>query len=193
LEGDNIAADVLGRVIEKLVDLDNGATNVEVKARGEYNRTVFITPGPTLEIAYTPSPRSFENEAGGQNLPYVQVSMRNYCVGYRQASYVIRRQIAPVLEAIASVIQTVESKYTLVVDFGKQQNPFFGLYIAQLPREAVSNFFIRIAAKNYGPNDTVLVSQSKIAINTHTQNALQNLALEFLAFRSDLQEQLESA
>ena len=144
------------------------------------------------EITYTPPRPTPVYEMGDETLPYIRVSIKNYRVGYAQTEYAIRREIAPILETIANVTQDVDTRYSLIIEFDKNKNPFFGLYIAQLPPESVSKFSIRLSIADYSPNDTVLISESQVAINTRTQASLQDLAIEFLSFSSSLQEHLSS-
>src|SRR6185503_11535923 len=132
------------------------------------SRIVYISSGPTLEIIFSPSRPSPVHELGDQELPYIQVSIKNYRVGYAQAEYVIRREIAPILETITSTTQNVDTRYSLVIDYDKNKNPFFGLYIAQLPPEAIAKFSIRLAVNSHSLKDTVQISESQVSISTHT-------------------------
>jgi hypothetical protein len=193
LRKQNLTPDVLEGITRELLEDNKGHAKIKVKQVSRNDSIIEIDPGPTIDLAYTPGSFTADIDEDEDKWPYVQVTIRNYRVGYRQADHVIRHEILPVLETIANVTQAVESKYTFNIEFDKERNPFFGLYVAQLPPEIVSKFFIRLTVDNYGPNSTVLVSESNVSINTRTQRALQNLALEFLTFDPNLQEHLRRA
>lgn len=192
MRSEYVTNEALEQIIERLNSLRVNGRDIQVKHVNANSRTVYISSGPTLEITYTPPRPTPVYEMGDETLPYIRVSIKNYRVGYAQTEYAIRREIAPILETIANVTQDVDTRYSLVIEFDKNKNPFFGLYIAQLPPESVSKFSIRLSIADYSPNDTVLISESQVAINTRTQASLQDLAIEFLSFNSSLQEHLSS-
>jgi hypothetical protein len=192
LQSEDITPTTLESIVQKLIELEGDRTTVTWKRISDYNTIVDITPGPSLDINYSPTSPPYD-DVRESNLPYLQISIKNYRVGYRQASHAIRREIIPILEKITSVLRTAESKYSLVVDFDKDNNPFFGLFVAKIPPEAVSNFFIRLNLRDFGQSNTVLISESKISINTGSQHALENLALDVLAFNASSAEQLKGA
>lgn len=189
----DLMPEALEQVSQKLLDDNGGKANIKVKRITRNDSIIEIDPGPTIDLTYTPGMFIADADEDDDKWPYIQVSIRNYRVGYRQADQVIKREILPVLETIANVIQAVDSRYTFTIEFDKERNPFFGLYLAQLPPEIISKFFVRLTIDNYGPSSTVLVSDSNVSINTRTHSALQNLALEFLTFDPNLQEHLKRA
>lgn len=192
IRGENVTKEVLDQIVKKLGDLQRSKKTVKVKSLNANSYLVYITPGPTLEVTYTSVRPSPVYEMGDEEVPYIRVSIKNYRVGFVQAEQAIRREIAPILETVTGVAPNVDARYNLTIEFDKNKNPFFGLYIAQLPPEAVSKFSIRLSIDDHGPNDTVLISESQVAINTRTQASLQDLAIEFLSFDSGLQEHLSS-
>jgi len=105
----------------------------------------------------------------------------------------MKHAIAPALEVISSVVTSSERKYSLSIDFDKSANPFFGLYIANIPPEIVADFSIRLNLNSLGHNTNVLISEKKVAINTDSQRTLEDLALEFLAFEYSSAEYLSNA
>lgn len=189
----NLTSAVIEEITQKLLAENTERSKIRVKRISRNNHIIEIDPGPTIDLGYTPGSYIADVDHDEEKWPYVQITISNYRVGYRQADYVIRREILPVLETIDSVVQAAESKYTFNIEFDKDKNPFFGLYVAQLPPEIISKFYIRLTIDNNGQNGTVLVSESNLSINTRTQQALQNLALEFLTFDPYLQEHLKRA
>jgi hypothetical protein len=188
-----ISSDSALMEIEKAVKaFHSDSVDVRIRRISSRNSIIHITPGPTLEIFF---------EAGGYTCAdgiqeassNIHVTISNYRTGYRQATSALKEEIIPVLETISCALDTSDTQYSFEIDFDKENNPFFGIYLANLPPDTVSKFFIRLNIENKPHNDTVLISESKISINTRSQNRLGNLALEFLTFSTGLQEKLKNA
>lgn len=180
--------------LEKLVDsfrtyTANGIKTTVTKSDAS-TYLIFISPGPILEITYSKPTPSVVEVGAEDNPPYIYARIRNYNVSFRRAAHAIRKEILPVIERVNSVIGTSEVRYSLSIEFDKSQNPFFGLYLSQLPEEVVSKFIVRLNVSDYQSKDEVLISETKILINTQSQNALQHLALEFLSLDYNLSRRL---
>lgn len=186
-KGKHITDEVVEEAIKRILGKRKEAS---VKTINPGTRQITLVGGPTLEITHikplTIADRTVQQQA------CIEVLIRNYRVGYKQAAHAIRREIMPLLEDISSALQASDAKYTMTVNFDKNNNPFFGLYLAHFNPEKVSSFFVRLKINEYEPNDTVLVSSDKIAINAFSQNALQNLALEFLTYDLRLEERFSN-
>lgn len=192
MEGPDITEETLDEVIERLKSLGNDAKKVVVREAKEGARFVDLIPGPQLEISFARARPGPMLELDDNELPSIRLAVRNYNVGFAQAERVIRRDISPLLELFADVVPHSQSKYKLTIRYEKGENPFYGLYIAQLPEEAISEFAIRLIVDDYGPSNTVTISESQLAINTNRQWALRDLALDFLSFDPGLRERLIS-
>jgi hypothetical protein len=189
--GENLEASTLDVIVSKLLAQQTDASQVRVRNLDKFTRNITIHRGPNLEVRYNaplPSPTDIEEKGKAS----IQVLIDNYHVGYRETSFVIGRKINPLLEMIAGAVQGASARYSLVIEYDKDQNPFFGLYVAHLPLEAVSKFMINLTISDK-PRETVLISETKIAINTSSQHSLYNLAVEFLTFQSSLEGRLSHA
>lgn len=155
-----------------------------------YDTIVEIPSGPTLHIAYL-TERSYDSESLDSD-PSLHIAINNYRVGYRQATRVLRREIVPVLELITETVRATTETYSLRLDFDGGRNPFFGLYLAHLSPGIVSQFHIRLVINDPASTGTVQISESQLAINTHSWNAMQNLAAEFLAYAPQLRGRLSN-
>lgn len=188
--GNEIPVDIVDKIFSAIKSLGNDK-QAKIKRVNPYNALIEINPGPTLDITYSLQALSLADEPNASS--YVQIHINNYRVGYREANHAIKKEIIPVLDAVTKITAFDSTTFTLTLEFTGRQNPFFSLYIANLPEEIVSKFHIRLVINEYEPDDTVLISESELSINAHSPLALQNLALEFLAFDSSLQGRLINA
>lgn len=190
--GENITHQTFEQVISKLLATPPGVNSVSIVRVNEDVRHVVMTPGPTVELSFH---RARQSPASGfeEQLPsYIQLLIRNYEVDYIKAAFAIEHKIIPTLEAITSVIQNVDAKYSMVIEYDKNSNPFFGLYVAHIDPALVSSFSVRLIINDYEPTDIIDISETKLAIHTRSQNALQGLALEFLTFDLRLGDKLQN-
>lgn len=185
--------DVLLHIQRAITRATEASQSVKVKHTTAYSMILEIEDGPNIDVEYDPGTTHTESEDVYESAPYIQVFINNYRVGFGHAEHVIKHEILPVLEVISREIQEDESRYTFNIRFDKNQNPYFGLYVAQLPTELISLFAIKLNIASHGQRNTVSVSENSVAINTKNQRALQDLALEFLTFDPNLQEHLKRA
>ncbi len=165
-----------------------GSQNISISNISAAKRVVQINRGPAVSISYEPSQPSYSGDEDIES-PLVRVEIgSNYRVGYFQASRVIKNEILPALNTISRALGG-DAQYRMNIEFDKGKNPFFGLYISQIPPETVSNYYIKLSPNN-SRSDSVMISQDKLSINTRSQTSLQNLALEFLTFDYELQGHL---
>lgn len=190
MTGDEIQDDTFESVLKALAELQAGDKPARLRRLNSQEALVEYQNGPNLELVYSPADWSPIADLGNREPPYIKASINNYRVGFAQAAQAIRREVAPILEAIGTSVPKVETKYRLTVDFDKNKNPFIGYYIAQLPPDAIQDFSVRLSIDHYNPNDVVTISDSQIAIQTRTQSALQDLAIDFLSFDSALADHL---
>lgn len=185
--GDKISPDAYNKVIERFRQSAGNSLEVSVKAINDASHVVFFTPGPTVEISYTRSQSSlFDDDFDDA---YVYVRVRNYRVSFRKASRVIKSEIVPIIETISKVLGE-EAKYSLTITYDKSHNPFFSFYLAQLPPDVVSQFVVKLDLSENQQKNEVRISETKLAINTQSQIALQNLAIEFLSLDYGLTRRL---
>jgi hypothetical protein len=187
--GENITEETLDQITKKVVSR-LGSDRVRVRIIKADTRHILVTPGPTLEVVFNQSEPSAVSEFEADKSAYIQAYIRNYQVGYRQAVHAIRYDLLPLLEDISNVIKSVDTRYTMTIEFDKNNNPFFGLYVSQFNPDLVASFSVRLMI-NGDPHTTIQVSETRITINAPTQSALQNLAIEFLTFNSKLQERCD--
>jgi hypothetical protein len=191
LTGDHIQPSSIDKIIQDITEELSHQFTIDTKRINKFSTLIFIDPGPTLEISYVfPEADDTENYGLEDSRASLKILIRNYRIGYRQASHIIRKEVVPILEGISRSVKPAEQKFTFDIDFDRKRNPFWGLYITSIPAEIVSSFFVRLQVNAYSKNETVLISESKLTINTESETALQNLALEFLAFDSGLRERL---
>ena len=179
-------------VIDNIIDRLNDTAKINrVTKLDKHTRLIEIKSAPTLRIEYYPSTADAIFEAGNKTVPSVLVSIHNYRVGYRVAANIIKREVAPLLEKIVDTIANADPRYRLTIEFDKANNPFFGLFISQLPENSVSRFSIQLNIRSYGAGNKVSVSESRLDIDTRAQSAFNDLAVEFLTFGSELEDHLE--
>jgi hypothetical protein len=186
---EEISAKTLDDIVETLLNRWQQPRKPKVQRINNDTRYVSLPLGPLVELQFcraNPAPNTFEATLS----PYVQVYIRNYKVGYRQATHVITNEITPVLEDIGSAISGVNAKYTLYIEFEKHHNPFFGLYVGQLNPNMITSFSIRLELDKVRKT-SVSISETRITINTTSQSELQKLAINFLTFDTRLKEQLD--
>ena len=191
--GETITADLISEIYTRLKS--NGDKNYKVKGVKIHKDSwhINITPGPSLELNYYQHIESPIGESQEPSSAYIHLRIQNYRVGYRRTSYSIKHEISPILETINQIIGKSNAKYTLKIDFEKSKNPFLGLYLSHLPLEAVSRFVVKLDLSDIHSANQVTVSEDSIAINTQSQSALQNLALEFLTYDFGLVKRLANA
>ena len=193
MQGEQVTEKSIDQITKKLLELRSDTSDTKVMRFDANSSTVYIRSLPPIEITFTPTMQSPIPELGDKEFPSIKISMRSFRVGYAQSSVAIQDDISPILESIAGTIQDTETRYSLVIDFDKDKNPFYGLYIANLPPETISKFSILLVFNNQGQKDTVAISESKVAINARTQTALKRLALNFLTFDPKLEGLLRHA
>lgn len=190
--GDNITSETLEKIMVVLAADKRGANSISIKQTNRDVKEISYVPGPTFEISHHrshPAPHDIDQAAPA----YIQVAIRNYEADYRKSSYAIKHRVIPILEDVSRIIQNVNASYSLVIEYPKSSNPFFGLYVASLSPSAISSFSVRLVINDYEPNDTIDISETRLAIHTRSQNALQHLAVEFLTFDMNLGERLNNA
>ena len=190
IRGEQINISALDNITQRLRQLESQGRAIRIKRLNPKSYHIEVQNGPTLELAFTPERLSAISELGDTDLPYIRVRIGNYRVSLAPAERIFRKEIAPILETIIAAVPAAETRYNLTIDFEKENNPFFGLYIAQLPPDAISMFTIRLSMNDYSPNSYVLISESQVAVNTRTQSSFQDLALQFLTFEPTLAEHL---
>lgn len=174
------------RLIEELRSVSLEGLEITIQKLNKESHIVHLTPGPSIELSYT---RPLRAAGGTITIPYVYLRIRNYRVTYRKASHFINSEIMPALERVNRVIGQ-NAKYSLTVNFKKDFNPFFGFYLSQLPKEAVSSFVINLDLSEPYSTNRVLISDEKLSIQTRSESALQNLAVEFLSLDYGLSRRL---
>ncbi len=185
--GDDLGIATLDKITDRLTSRNPLAVNAKFRKITDQIVQVGFTPGPELEISLdTPSrPRSLSGS--DKRSSSIHVSIKNYKVDYKNARHAILHEIVPILDEISRCIDDVDAKYSLVIHYDKNSNPFFGLYVAHLDPAVVATFSVQLLI---GENEDVAITEKQLAINTRSQSSFQNLALEFLTFDRRLGEHL---
>ena len=68
-QDETIDKQVLGTIVNKLTQMSNAKTSIKTKQVNEFNQIVEISPGPTLDIAYTPGEKSIIYQGGVLKIP----------------------------------------------------------------------------------------------------------------------------
>ncbi|MCC6607884.1 MAG: hypothetical protein IT327_32055 [Anaerolineae bacterium] len=188
IKSESINESTLDSIVEKL---KTTMVKPTITSLDSYTRVIESKSTPMLKIEYYPLRTGGITEWGDSEIPSIFVTIQNYKVGHRVAAHAIKQEISHSIEQIGSVIANADSQYNLTVEFQDNKNPFFGLFISQLPQESISRFAIQLNINSYGVKNRVSISESRLDIASKSQLAFSDLASEFLTFGSGLEEYLQ--
>jgi hypothetical protein len=188
--GSNISHDIIDDIVNQLMSLNSERVKVNVKRINLYNCLVTIIPGPAIDLTFIPQVNRYGDAPVEANEPSIYLSINNYRIGHRQVTKVLSKEIAPVLEIISHSIHSMDSLYSFTIEFDKNQNPFYSLYVSKIPTNNIAQFLIQLNIYQQGQKSRVVVSDSKISITAKSQAILRDLALQFITFDSSLEEHI---
>jgi hypothetical protein len=94
---------------------------------------------------------------------------------YNKSLNLLENELVPLLESIETAIHAESKTYFLKVSFDGI-NPYFGLYVNKLPRNAVMDFDVKFVVND----NKVEVSKKSITIKTNEKSKLSNISREYL-------------
>jgi hypothetical protein len=112
---------------------------------------------PVLRVEFPPAPRSF-----------------------RKWRHVISETASGVMETIERKVQPLEQKYVVSVGF-PGENPYFGLFVNNVARAAVTRFEVDYFEQRATGRDVVRVRQDRMEMVTSSMHAARQLSLHYLA------------
>lgn len=188
IKSESINEDTLESILEKLKSV---STKPKVTRLDTHTRIIESKSHPMLKVEYYPQRTGAISEIGESEIPSIFVTIQNYKVGHRVAAHAIKQEISRSIEQIGSVIANADSQFNLTIEFQDNKNPFFGLFISQLPQESISRFSIQLNINSYGVRNRVSISEKRLDIASKSQLAFNDLAIEFLTFGSELERYLQ--
>jgi hypothetical protein len=112
---------------------------------------------PLLRVEFPPAPRSF-----------------------RKWRHVISETASAVMETIEKRVQPLDQKYVVTVGF-PGENPYFGLFVNNVARAAVTRFEVDYFEQRATGRDVVRVRKDRMEMVTSSMHAARQLSLHYLA------------
>lgn len=191
--GPDINLEVLDKITRELQRTFGAQSQVKVRRISDKLRQFEIPAGPSINIEL--SDISSLNPVGSseKKKATLHITIRNYQVDYRNTSYALKQKITPLLELIVRVVGKVDTRFSLNVEYESGSNPFLSIVIAKLNPKYIQSFTVAVSIPEYGAMNDIYISEKGLSINTTSQNALQNLAIDFLTFQPNVSERLQNA
>lgn len=122
------------------------------------------------------------------DVDHIAVTSRVMEVSYGYAKTRLETQIQPFLSLLDSVLKPDSHSFELNVDFMGDGNPFFNVFIANLPASKVEDFRVVLHVDGNSPSankDRIVISSKKIKITADSPASFNKLAQDYLLLTPD--------
>ena len=99
---------------------------------------------------------------------------------FRKWHHLISETVSAVMETVEKAVKPVDQKYLVTVGF-PGENPYFGLFVNDVVRSAVTRFEVDYFEHRATGSDVVRVRQEKMEMVTSSMHAARQLSLHYLA------------
>jgi len=116
----------------------------------------------------------------GDDQPLLRVEFPMAPRSFRKWHDVISETASAVMETIEKRVQPLEQKYVVTVGF-PGENPYFGLFVNNVARSAVTRFEVDYFEQRATGCDVVRVRKDRMEMVTSSMHAARQLSLHYLA------------
>lgn len=139
-------------------------------------RSVWQIDGLTLRIEadVAPDPTDYADQ------PLLRVEFPMAPRSFRKWHVIISKTVSAVMETIEKRVQPLGQKYVVTVGF-PGENPYFGLFVNDIARTAVTRFEVDYFEQRTTGRDVVRVRKDRMEMVTSSMHAARQMSLHYLA------------
>ncbi|HMS40251.1 MAG TPA: hypothetical protein PKE69_08500 [Pyrinomonadaceae bacterium] len=154
------------------------ASRFVVKQLSKTDREIELEIDETIRVNISLTPFS----ESSFNVNHIDVVSRKLEVSYGRAKEKLSAEIEPFLQLLERELKPKSRSLILNIEF-MGNNPFFNIYIANLPPSQVEDFRVILHIDGNSPNnerDRVEISKSKVRITADSTTSFKELAESFI-------------